>query len=48
MEVRKMIDFKKLFVNQYCKDGTLKARNSIMISWSRKQTRDIIDSFKCD
>lgn len=29
MEVEKMIDFKKLFSNQYCKDGTLKARNSI-------------------
>jgi hypothetical protein len=24
-----MIDFQKLFSNQYCKDGTLKARNSI-------------------
>ena len=24
-----MIDFQKLFANQYCKDGTLKAHNSI-------------------
>lgn len=24
-----MIDFQKLFANQYCKDGSLKARNSI-------------------